>query len=63
MARFISVKIGNSPGCYVNLDLVRVIHPIQAGGARLEFDEHQYVVVDLNPDAVVGAIGQVRKQN
>jgi hypothetical protein len=63
MARFIPVKIGNFPDCYVNLDLVRAIHPTQAGGARLEFDEHQYVVVDLSPDAVVGAIGQVRKQN
>ncbi len=63
MARFISVKIGNTQDCHVNLDLDRAIYPIQAGGARLEFDEHQYVVVDLNPDAVVGAIGQVRKQN
>jgi hypothetical protein len=63
MARFVSVKIGNFQDCYVNLDLVRAIHPIQAGGARLEFDENQYVVVDLNPDAVAGAIGQVRKQN
>jgi hypothetical protein len=61
MARFIPVKIGNFPNCYVNLDLVRAIHPVQTGGARLEFDEAQYVVVDLSPDAVAGAIGQVRK--
>ena len=62
MARFVSVKIGNVPNCYINLDLVRAIHPVQTGGARLEFEETQYVVVDLSPDAVVWAIGQVRKQ-
>ena len=31
MATFIPVQFGNTPGCYINLDLVKMVTPTNAG--------------------------------
>ena len=59
MAVFVPLTVGNTPNCYVNLDLVRVIQPTN-GGSKLIFDNQHFVITTAPPEEILGAVDQER---
>jgi len=61
MATFIPVQFGNTPGCYINLDLVKMVTPTNAG-CIVHFDKGHTIGITTSAREVATVADTLRRE-
>lgn len=59
MATMVMVQVGNAPGWYINLDLVRTIQPTNSG-CMVHFDNEHSLPINAPVGMVATAFGKLK---
>jgi hypothetical protein len=61
MATFMPVQFGNTPGCYINLDLVKMVTPTTAG-CIVHFDKGHTIGITTSAREVATVADTLRRE-
>jgi hypothetical protein len=61
MTTFIPVQFGNTPGCYINLDLVKMVTPTNAG-CIVHFDKGHTIGITTSAREIATVADTLRRE-